>query len=132
MSSVTQSFTLSIPLQVLSNDLGLTPLLQAPLSDGVRADLLVEYEGRQVAIEVDGRERFLGNAKRYGAEAALRKRQLRHVGWLLLPVPYYEWIGAGHTDGTVQRRWRIWYLQSALKELVANAPATSPMSRSYP
>lgn len=109
--------------QVLREDLKLVPLAQAPLSDGMYADLLVEYQGRKVAVEVDGRERHLANTNSYHGEAALRKRQLRHAGWMVLPVPYYEWIGAGHADETVQRRWRAWYLQSALEALVtANTP----------
>lgn len=44
----------------------------------------------------------------------LKRRQLRAAGWLLLPVPYWEWQALQHTDPAVLRQRRCEHLSRAL------------------
>ena len=69
--------------------LGLKPRDEVRTPQGYSLDIVVKYEGREVAIEVDGPSHFVGHAPT-GA-TTLKRRQLRAAGWALLPVPYWEW-----------------------------------------
>jgi len=66
-----------------------------------------------VAIEVDGPSHFCGHTPT-GA-TALKRRQLRAAGWVLLPVPYWEW------DGLSSNSARQEYLRAALRQHVLPA-----------
>ena len=56
---------------------------------GYSIDLVVEDDGALVGIEVDGPSHFTGRSPT--ASTMLKRRQLRSMGWNLLPVPYFEW-----------------------------------------
>ena len=61
-----------------------------------------------MAIEVDGPWHFCGRTPT--AATALKRRQLRAAGWVLLPVPYWEWYGLGSSEAAKQD-----YLRAALR-----------------
>ena len=72
---------------------------------------MVVYGGREVAIEVDGPSHFCGRVPT-GA-TALKRRQLRAVGWALLPVPYWEWDALDRNAAAKQE-----YIRSALQHVL--------------
>ena len=59
---------------------------------GYQIDLVVTYDGLKVAVEVDGPSHFLGDSEQPNGATLLKRRQLRHLGWTLLPVPYFEFV----------------------------------------
>ena len=54
-------------------------------------DVLVEFDGKRVAVEVDGPSHFVGRSQQPTGATLLKQRQLRHFGWQLVSVPYWEW-----------------------------------------
>jgi hypothetical protein len=57
---------------------------------GYAIDAAVEgADGLRVAVEVDGPSHFIG--RRPTGATALKRRQLRHLGWHVLAVPHWEW-----------------------------------------
>ena len=97
-----------------------------PLREEVRTpleysvDAVVDFEGREVAVEVDGPSHFVGRAP--NGATALKRRQLRAAGWLLLPVPYWEWddLEADAERGVGEANARHAYLQRGLRAAVAS------------
>jgi hypothetical protein len=71
------------------SSLGLDPQEEVRIEEGYSLEYVVEWRGRQVAIEVDGPSHFVGR-KPTGA-TKLKRRQLRHLGWRLVSIPYWEW-----------------------------------------
>ena len=95
--------------------MGLQPReeVRTPLEYSV--DALVDFEGREVAVEVDGPWHFVGGAPT-GA-TALKRRQLRAAGWALLSVPYWEWneLEADAERGDGEANARHLYLERGLR-----------------
>jgi len=76
------------------------------IEEGYSLDLVVDRGGEQpVAIEVDGPAHFVGHAPT-GA-TLLKRRQLQHLGWHLVSVPYWEWDSLKHADESTQQRQRV-------------------------
>jgi len=89
--------------------LGLSVQEEVVIEEGYSLDLVVDRGGKQpVAIEVDGPAHFVGRAPT-GA-TLLKRRQLQHLGWNLVSVPYWEWYALNHTDQSTQQRQRVKYL----------------------
>lgn len=79
--------------------LGLESEHEVRSSSGYSLDLVVSYNGLRVGVEADGPSHFLGDSERPTGATVLKRRQLRHFGWPLLPVPYFEFVGAASGDG---------------------------------
>ena len=92
--------------------LGLSPTEEVSLDDGYSIDLVVEWRGDRVGVEVDGPFHFLGREP--NSATLLKRRQLRHLGWRLVSVPYWEW---DEVVGSSQRATK--YLASLLDGLAA-------------
>ena len=61
-------------------------------ASGYSIDALVTLnDGRRVAVEVDGPFHFVGRSHEPTGATRLKHRQLRHFGWRLESVPYWEW-----------------------------------------
>tara|TARA_B100000513_G_scaffold193026_1_gene119917 strand:+ start:113 stop:562 length:450 start_codon:yes stop_codon:yes gene_type:complete len=59
---------------------------------GYSIDALVALiNGEQIAVEVDGPSHFIGRSQQPTGATQLKHRQLRHFGWRLVSVPYWEW-----------------------------------------
>jgi hypothetical protein len=83
------------------------------LAEGYSLDLVVDCGGEGlIAIEVDGPSHFVGRDPT--AATLLKRRQLKHVGWRLVSVPYWEWDGLAHPDKSKQREQRAAYLSALL------------------
>ena len=95
--------------------LGLAPREEVRTEQGYSLDAVVVYGGREVAIEVDGPSHFCGRTPT-GA-TALKRRQLRAAGWVLLPVPYWEWDGLNSSSARQE------YLRAALRNVLPAADA---------
>jgi len=89
--------------------LGLSVRGDVVIDEGYSLDLLVDCGGEQpVAIEIDGPSHFVGREPT-GA-TLLKRRQLQHLGWHLVSVPYWEWDAQNHADNATQQRQRVQYL----------------------
>jgi len=93
------------------------------LEEGYSLDLVVDWRGEQLAVEVDGPSHFVGRVPT-GA-TLLKRRQLRHFGWRLVSVPYWEWDELHHPDQSKEREQRAAYLSSLLAGTPA-APDSNP------
>ena len=61
-------------------------------ASGYSIDVLVALnDGEQIAVEVDGPFHFVGRSHKPNGATQLKHRQLRHFGWRLESVPYWEW-----------------------------------------
>ena len=61
-------------------------------TSGYSIDALVTLkDGERIAVEVDGPSHFLGRSQQPTGVTLLKHRQLRHVGWRLEIVRYWEW-----------------------------------------
>ena len=103
--------------------LGLAPREEVRTEQGYSLDAVVVYGGREVAIEVDGPSHFCGRTPT-GA-TALKRRQLRAAGWVLLPVPYWEWNEDLSSSSARQE-----YLRAALRHVLPAAERHSLNSHS--
>ena len=95
--------------------LELAPREEVRTPQGYSLDAVVGHGGREVAIEVDGPSHFCGRTPT-GA-TALKRRQLRATGWVLLPVPYWEWNDLGGSSARQE------YLRAALRLVLPAADA---------
>ena len=83
------------------------------LEEGYSLDLVVEFGGEElIAVEVDGPSHFVGRVPT-GA-TLLKRRQLRHFGWRLVSLPYWEWDELNHCDKLKEHDQRAAYLSSLL------------------
>ncbi len=48
----------------------------------------------------------------------LKRRQLRHLGWRLVSVPYWEWVELNRSDKDEERVRRAEYVRSLLDSAV--------------
>ena len=94
--------------------LGLAPREEVRTEQGYSLDAVVLHGGREVAIEVDGPWHFCGRTPT--SATALKRRQLRAAGWVLLPVPYWKWNALGRNSAAKQD-----YLRDALQQLLPEA-----------
>jgi hypothetical protein len=81
----------NLQLQVgrMLSSLGLNAQTEVRTEEGYSLDYVIEWSGQRIAIEVDGPSHFVGQ-KPKGA-TLLKRRQLRHFGWRLVSIPYWEW-----------------------------------------
>ncbi len=68
--------------------LRLFPAEEVMLQDGYSLDFLVEWGGKRVGVEVNGPSHFVGREP--NGATPLKRRQLRHLGWRLVSVLYWE------------------------------------------
>ena len=84
------------------------------LEEGYSLDLVVDWRGERLAVEADGPSHFVGRVPT-GA-TLFKRRQLRHFGWRLVSVPYWEWDELHHPDQSKEREQRAAYLSSLLSK----------------
>ena len=107
MSTQLSGFHLDVS-EALSR-LGVPHLLEHLVArDLLSIDIAVIHDGRQLAIEVDGPFHFPVNARTPLGHTMIRRRLLRAAGWIVLPIPWYEWFGMDTWDE------RLKYLRDAL------------------
>ena len=95
--------------------LGVSVQEEKVLEEGYSLDLVVDCGGgKLIAVEVDGPSHFVGREPT-GA-TLLKRRQLKHFGWRLVSVPYWEWGGLAHPDKSKEREQRAAYLKALLSE----------------
>ena len=74
------------------SSIGLDPKEEVLMDSGYRIDALVEVNGNQVGIEVDGPHHFIGESRSPLARTILKRRQVPSIdGIELVSVPYWEW-----------------------------------------
>jgi hypothetical protein len=71
--------------------LGLNPQEEVRTEEGYSLDYVVEWRGQLIAVEVDGPYHFVGHMP--NGATLLKRRQLRHLGWRLVSIPYWKWTG---------------------------------------
>jgi len=84
------------------------------LDEGYSLDMVVVDGGfgNLIAVEVDGPPHFVGREPT--CATLLKRRQLKHLGWRLESVAYWEWNALNHRDESTRRRQRAEYLGSLL------------------
>lgn len=97
------------------DSLGLQAAQEVRVTQGYSIDLTVEWGGRRVGVEVDGPSHFTADGRPTGS-TELKRRQLRHFGWALLSVPYWEWEEMRDTDKFATRQAQCAYLAKSLDE----------------
>lgn len=73
--------------------MGLRTQQKVRTAEGYVIDLWVESTDgrRQIALEIDGPANFLGWSRMESGATTIKRRQLRHFGYRLLTIPYWEW-----------------------------------------
>jgi len=97
--------------------LGASVQEEVVLQEGYSLDLVVDWRGERLAVEVDGPSHFVGREPT--SATLLKRRQLEHFGWWLVSVPYWEWNELG--DKTTTREQRAVYLSTLLDEALKHA-----------
>ena len=87
------------------------------LEEGYSLDLVIVWRGERLAIEVDGPSHFEGREPT--SATRFKRRQLKHLGWRLVSVPYWEWDETNHRDKSTECERRAAYL---LRLLSSEAP----------
>ena len=98
--------------------LGLRPEPEVVTSSGYTLDALVQWKGERVGVEADGPHHFRARTHVPTASTQLKRRQVRALGEILCPIPWWEWNACG---SDVQRQCE--YLRAALDRTVAEAGA---------
>ena len=61
-------------------------------ASGYSIDVLVtRNDGKRIAVQVDGPSHFIGRSQQPTGATLIKHRHLRHFGWRLESVPYWEW-----------------------------------------
>lgn len=98
--------------------LGLRPEPEVVTSSGYTLDALVHWKGERVGVEADGPHHFRARTHVPTASTQLKRRQVRALGEMLCPIPWWEWNACG---SDVQQQGE--YLRAALDRTVAEAGA---------
>ena len=70
--------------------MGLQPQEEVLLKSGYRIDAVVEVNGKQIAVEVDGPHHFI--CRELMGSTILKHRQVSNLdGMKVVSVPYWEW-----------------------------------------
>ncbi len=118
--------------------MGLEPKEEKRIPEGYSIDITVEWGGETIAIEVDGPSHFMGGGRQVTGSTALKRRQLRRLGWKaragcccgghslwcehllwrqVLSVPFWEWEEQNFAaDPAEQLRRQFVYLSLKLDE----------------
>ena len=96
--------------------LGLCPAEEVVLHDVYSLDFVVEWRGERLRVEVDGPSHFVGREPT--SATLLKQRQLRHLGWQLVCVPYWKWEELDRSDSGEKRARRVEYVRSLLDRAV--------------
>ena len=90
------------------SSMGLQPQEEVLMKSGYRIDAVVEVNGRQLAVEVDGPHHFVG--RELTGSTILKHRQVAALdGMRVVTIPYWEW-GEHKEDSDTKEQ----YLQSLL------------------
>ena len=76
------------------SSIGLEPEEEVLTKSGYRLDAVVEVNGKQVGVEVDGPSHFVGRTRTPTGSTILKNRQVPNLdldGIPLVSVPYWEW-----------------------------------------
>ena len=74
------------------SSMGLQPQEEVLLKSGYRIDAVVEVNGKQIAVEVDGPSHFIGRSRELTGSTILKHRQVAtRDGMTVVSVPYWEW-----------------------------------------
>ena len=76
--------------------LGLCLAEEVVLHECDSLDFVVEWGGDRLGVEVDGPSHFVGREP--NGAMLLKRQQLRHLGWRLGSVPYWEWNELSRSD----------------------------------
>jgi len=80
---------------------------------GYSIDIVAEWQGAQIGIEVDGPSHFIGRDP--SGATLLKRRQLRKLeGWKLCSVPYWEWREVS-SDAKRRQKYVLQLLQRAFE-----------------
>lgn len=96
------------------HSLGLMPREAVRLPEGYLLDLVIQWRGSDVVVQVDGPWRFAG--RRPTGTTLVRRRQLTRLGWRLLPLPHWEWSALSPERGGAKKMQT--YLLYALEHRV--------------
>jgi len=78
-------------VSILSS-MGLQPQEEVLLKSGYRIDAVVEVNGKQIAVEVDGPSHFIGRSRELTGSTILKHRQVAALdGMPVVAIPYWEW-----------------------------------------
>ena len=102
--------------------LSVVPKEDLVIPEGYSIDMLVFWNGKQVAVEVDGPSHFLSGHRVHSATGAtlLKHRQLHALGWRLAVVKYWEWA-----EVKSRKAVRREYLLHMLKQAAGHATPTT-------
>jgi len=79
-------------VSILSSSMGLQPQEEVLMESGYRIDAIVEVNGEQIAVEVDGPSHFIGRSRELTGSTILKHRQVAALdGMRVDSVPYWEW-----------------------------------------
>jgi len=99
--------------------LGASVQEEVELEEDYSPDVVVDWRGERLTVEVDGPSHFVGREPT-GA-TLLKRRQLEHFGWWLVLVPYWEWNEQSHCDQKTERAQRAVYISTLLEEALQSA-----------
>jgi len=78
-------------VSILSS-IGLQPQEEVLIKSGYRIDAVVEVNGKQIAVEVDGPSHFIGRSSERTGSTILKHRQVAALdGMTVVSIPYWEW-----------------------------------------
>jgi len=92
------------------SSIGLQPHEEVLLNSGYRIDAVVEVNGKQSAIEIDGPSHFIGRSRELTGSTILKHRQVAALdGMKVVSIPYWHWDKLKKDSGRKQQ-----YLQHLL------------------
>jgi len=94
--------------------LGASVQEEVMLGEGYSLDLVIDWRGERLAVEVDGPSHFV--EREPNGATLLKRRQIKDLGWQLVSVPYWEWSEQDHPELRTRHRQREAYLSTLLSE----------------
>jgi len=95
-------------ISILSS-MDLQPQEEVLMKSGYRIDAVVDVNGKQIAVEVDGPSHFIGRSRELTGSTILKHRQVVGLdGMPVVAIPYWEW------DKLKDRKKKEQYLRHSL------------------
>ena len=93
ISRVPQPSRLQDDVVSILSSMGLQPQEEVLMKSGYRIDAVVEVDGKQIAVEVDGPSHFIGRRRELTGSTILKHRQVAALDEMsaVVSVPYWDW-----------------------------------------
>jgi len=97
------------------HEIGVPLREKVPLKTGYSIDILLNYHGKNIAVEVNGPSRYIGQSQKQSGTTRLKHRQIGNLeNFKIVSLPFWEWDNITSNDGEIVSQKQTEYLKQLL------------------